>query len=314
MCTPRGISAARITPEEWSRIHSFILFRSFAVFTSGALQSFQVPRTETFGNTAGPVFVWNLGLHCHLFHSKFSSCTSGQQKAQPPTEWHHWPLWTLHLLSLFTHPHLQSQSLDRQPTNWPTFLSLWEHDFITEMNCLIVRTQLPPLAEEGGAILDTGASCGDLASGVISLTVWKASHVTHHWMAAPPPSQLRALTQPHQAPACSTSWSIFGQYPWIYLFFFFSNLGSSTYTRWKEFECSFIYRLRLNLMSLMVFRLKTNSWPWSQLCGKEDNFFLRHVHCQALPALSTMCGKSILFAKKAEDRQNFRGKNLGGQF
>lgn len=87
-----------------------------------------------------------------------------------------------------------------------------------------------------------------------------------------------------------------------------------TDTGWKEFERSFIYWLRLNLMSLMVVCLKTNSWPWSQLCGKEDNFFLRRVHCQALPALSTMCGKSILFAKKAEDRQNFSGRHLGGQF
>lgn len=86
-----------------------------------------------------------------------------------------------------------------QPIGQP--FSLWEHNFITEMNCLIVRTQLPPLAEVGGAMLDTGASCGDLASGVISLTVWKASHVTHHWMTAAP-SQPTALTQPHQAPVC----------------------------------------------------------------------------------------------------------------
>ena len=36
------------------------------------------------------------------------------------------------------------------PTGQPFFL--WEHDFITEMNCLIVKTQLPPLAGEGGAL------------------------------------------------------------------------------------------------------------------------------------------------------------------
>lgn len=36
------------------------------------------------------------------------------------------------------------------PTGQPFFL--WEHDFITEMNCLIVKTQLPPLAGDGGAL------------------------------------------------------------------------------------------------------------------------------------------------------------------
>ena len=54
-------------------------------------------------------------FHSHwiqfLFHSKFSPCTSRQQK----TGWHHWPLWTLH-----PHPHLQSQSLDHQPSIHPS--------------------------------------------------------------------------------------------------------------------------------------------------------------------------------------------------
>lgn len=68
-------------------------------------------------------------------------------------------------------------------------LPLWEHDFITEMNCLIVKTQLPPFAGEGGALLDTGAWCGDPASGVNSPTVWKASHVTHQWTVPPPLSR-----------------------------------------------------------------------------------------------------------------------------
>lgn len=82
--------------------------------------------------------------------------------------------------------------------------SLWEHDFITEMNCLIVKTQLPPFAGEGGASLDIGASCGDPASRVSSPTVWKASHVMHHWMTAPS-SQPSALAQPHQASVRWTS-------------------------------------------------------------------------------------------------------------
>ena len=89
------------------------------------------------------------------------------------------------------------------PASFSLSLCLWEHDFITEMNCLIVKTQLPPFAGEGWASLDIGASCGDPASGVSSPTVWKASHVTHHWMTAPHPSssssQPRALSQPRQA-------------------------------------------------------------------------------------------------------------------
>lgn len=36
------------------------------------------------------------------------------------------------------------------PTGQP--FSLWKQDFITEKNCLIVRTQLPPLTGEGGAL------------------------------------------------------------------------------------------------------------------------------------------------------------------
>lgn len=83
----------------------------------------------------------------------------------------------------------------RHPMGQP--FSLWEKDFITEKNCGIVSPQLPLLTGEGGACLDTGASWSDLASGVSSLTVWKASHVTHHWVTAPSP-QSRTLSQPNK--------------------------------------------------------------------------------------------------------------------
>lgn len=110
----------------------------------------------------------------------------------------------------FTHPPPPSEPIVWPPSIHPSgqLFSLWEHDFITEMNCLIVKTQLPPFTGEGGASLDIGASCSDPASGVSSPTVWKASHVTHHWMTAPS-SQPRALSQPHRALMCWTSLSIF---------------------------------------------------------------------------------------------------------
>lgn len=149
-----------------------------------------------------------------LFQSKFSACTSSQQKAQTPARWHQWPLWTLHPLSPYLHPPTPTFRANRLTAIHPSIhpsgqlFSLWEHDFITEMNCLIVKTQLPPFTGEGGASLDIGASCSDPASGVSSPTVWKASHVTHHWMTAPS-SQPRALSQPHRALMCWTSLSIF---------------------------------------------------------------------------------------------------------
>lgn len=80
---------------------------------------------------------------------------------------------------------------------WASLSLSWEKDFITEKNCGIVSPQLPLLTGEGGAWLDTGASWSDLASGVSSLTVWKASHVTHHWVIAPSP-QSRTLSQPNK--------------------------------------------------------------------------------------------------------------------
>lgn len=60
------------------------------------------------------------------FHSKFSARTSRQWKVQRPEGWHHWPLWTLHPLSPYLHPHprFQSQSLEHQLSIRAGFLSL----------------------------------------------------------------------------------------------------------------------------------------------------------------------------------------------
>lgn len=63
-----------------------------------------------------------------LFQSKFSACTSSQQKAQTLARWHQWPLWTLHPLSPYLHPPTPTFRANRltaiHPSIRPAFLSL----------------------------------------------------------------------------------------------------------------------------------------------------------------------------------------------
>lgn len=73
-------------------------------------------------------------------------------------------------LYLHPHPHLQSNHLTTDPASGQLFCP-GEQIFITEMNCLIVSTQLPASYRRGQGFLWTGASCSDLASGVTSPTV-----------------------------------------------------------------------------------------------------------------------------------------------